>query len=149
MRKFHFGLVTVLKVRQQAEKRARQEFLDQKKRLAEEIRHLEVLLTTLSQCESDARPRDNEFLDVVLVKAQRNYLQLLEGKILKSRDAIRWLETDVQRLQRAWVQAQKAVKVLERLKARRYAEYQKHAQQQEQKLLDDMSLIRHQASQEH
>jgi flagellar FliJ protein len=148
MRKFHFSLTTVLKVRQQAEKRTKQEYLDQKKSLQFEMQHLETLLTALSQCESEARPADNEFLDLVLARAQRNYLALLEKKILKTRERIRWLEEDLTRLQIAWMEAQKAVKVLERLKERKYADYRKNAQQQEQKFIDDISSIRHQATQQ-
>jgi flagellar FliJ protein len=142
MRRFEFGLKNLLKVRQTTEDRLKQEYALQSRRLADEYRKLEILLAQILASEGDARAAQAGAVDINLERTYFEYLQALERRLIKTRAHIAGLEADLQRQQGALLQARRAVKVLEKLRERRWAEYAKKTQRQEQKSLDDLTMMR-------
>lgn len=143
MRRFEFGLKNVLKVRQTTEERLKQEYAQQTRRLADEYRKLETLSAQILASEKETRAARSGGLDINLERRYFEYLQALERRLLKNRAQIAVLETELKRQQGVLLQARRAVKVLEKLRERRWAEYAKKARRQEQKSLDDLTLMRH------
>jgi flagellar FliJ protein len=143
MRRFEFGLKTVLKVRRSTEERLKQEYANQTRRLNEEYRKLETLSAQVLASEEEARAAQSNQVDLALERAYCEYLQSLERRLAKTRERIVLLETELKRQQAVLLQARRAVKVLEKLRERRWAEYHKKSQQQEQKNLDDLTMMRH------
>jgi flagellar FliJ protein len=143
MRRFEFGLKTVLKVRRSTEERLKQEYANQTRRLNEEYRKLETLSAQVLASEEEARAAQSNQVDLALERAYCDYLQTLERRLTKTRERIVLLESELKRQQAVLLQARRAVKVLEKLRERRWAEYHKKSQQQEQKNLDDLTMMRH------
>jgi len=143
MRRFEFGLKTVLKVRRSTEERLKQEYANQTRRLNEEYRKLETLSAQVLASEEEARAAQSNQVGLALERAYCEYLQSLERRLAKTRERIVLLETELKRQQAVLLQARRAVKVLEKLRERRWAEYHKKSQQQEQKNLDDLTMMRH------
>jgi flagellar protein FliJ len=143
MRRFDFGLKNVLKVRQSTEERLKEEYAHQTRCLAEEYRKLEALTAQARSAEGEARAAQAGQVDLSLERSYFEYLQALERRLAKAQDRIALLETERLRQQAVLLQARRAVKVLEKLRERRWAEYHKKSLRQEQKNLDDLSLMRH------
>jgi len=148
MRRFNFNLQTVLKVRQQTEKRQKQEYFDQKRRLHEECRRLEDLEETVRKSAAEAKERACHHFDVTLEQAYCDYLQMLQGRIRRSREIKQGLEEELKRRLAVLIQARKAVKVLEKLRERKVEAYRKDARRTEQKYFDEVALLRHQIAED-
>lgn len=143
MRRFEFGLKTVLKVRQSTEERLKQEFAQQARQLSEEYRNLEKLSAQILASEKQVRASQGGAVDLNLERAYFEYLQALERRLSKSRERIQLMEAELRRQQEILLQARRAVKVLEKLREKRWAEYHKKIQRQEQKNADELTMMRH------
>jgi flagellar FliJ protein len=129
-------------MRQTTEDRIKQEYADQSLRLTEEYRKLEDLIVQMTQSEAGARKAQNGCVDVSLEQAYGQYLLTLEQRIQKTKERITVMETELKRQQDALIQARKTVKVLEKLRERRWAEYHKASERQEVKSMDDLTMMR-------
>lgn len=148
MQRFRFNLQTVLKVRRQNEKRHKQEYFDQKQKMLAERRRVEALEAEVRRAAAEARERESRYFEVVLEQAYCDYLQLQEKRIRQGRESIRRMEEELQQRLQALIQARRAVRVLEQVRERRYAEYRKENRRSEQRFFDDMAVLRHQPAEE-
>ncbi len=148
MRRFRFGLQTVLQVRQSHETRLKQELAVQSRILTEEYQKLEELQKRIVDSENEARAHKQANVDMSLEQAYHAYLKSLDQKIKNEQETILRLEAELKRQQVELIKARKAVKVLEKLRERRLEEYQKHERRQDQKNSDDLTSMRHSASSE-
>jgi flagellar FliJ protein len=148
MRRFRFGLQTVLQVRQTHETRLKQELAVQSRVLTEEYQKLAALQNRIVESENEVRAQKKTQVDMSLERAYHAYLQSLDKKIKSERETILRLEIELKRQQVELIKARKAVKVLEKLRERRLEEYQKNERRQDQKDSDDLTSMRHSASSE-
>jgi flagellar FliJ protein len=149
MRQFQFALETLLRLRRHTEDRAKQEYADQQRRVEEEKTMLEQLQTARLQTEAQARQARLQEVNMILEKACDNYRRRLGEQIHQAHATLQQLEEELVRQREILLGAQRAVKVLEKLKARRYTEYLKAARRQEQIFLDEIGISHFQPIRNH
>jgi len=148
MQQFRFGLQTLLRIRQRMEARAKNEFSDQMRRVNKQEEYLTGLLEEQKHLEEKAKQAARVQVDVAVEKSCADYSQTLWQRIEQAGIKLEQLKTELERRREALIQAQQEVKILEKLRERRYAEYIKEVRRREQYFLDEVASTRFQAAQE-
>lgn len=143
MRKFRFTLQTLLRIRRRLEKRCQQEYADQKFRVETHQDHLARSRSELLEREIQARLPAPGAVDLAIKRAFTDYQTRLREQIAKDQAKLVFLEEELKKRQQALARAARAVKVLEKLKFRRYQEHRLEGNRLEQNRLDEVAVIRH------
>ncbi|MCD4813472.1 flagellar export protein FliJ [bacterium] len=140
MQPFQFGLATLLRIRCKMEERAKNEFNDQQRRVLEQTKLLEQLMEDRKTAEVKAKAAGRETVDLALEKNCAEYIQTLRYRIEAAQLRLNQLSEALEQLRDNYIQAQQAVKILEKLKEHRYSDYLKEARRQEQNFLDEVAI---------
>ena len=135
MKKFQFRLATLLKVREREEDLA-------KKELAEAYMELEKVIEAIAQLESERQSADDERKTLHCTAANlaeyADYLDGLRAKITEQQDEMLRLRNVVETKRQVLVLARQKVKALEKLRERRYNQWEEELNRQEQVFLDEV-----------
>jgi flagellar FliJ protein len=143
-KRFVFKLETVLRLRQQREDR-------QKRVVAERLRQIGQMRGRIAALERQIREQVaglradalHTTLDVVGLARNRHYLSRLQRHRLEAQSQLGMLEKRLAQERAVLAHAAKERKVIEKLKERQYARYQKDLARQERIEADDLSTTRY------
>jgi len=138
MKKFKFNLESVLNFRQLQEEQAKQRFGQAKMyalRQKELLQHYQEVLSKEQETFIDK-------IDISLLQHKEMYIDCLCQRIERQEEAVKKAEDIVRERQIEVTKAVQATKVLDNLKEKRYQEYLAESNHEEQKLLDEIGLIR-------
>jgi len=140
VRPFQFRLETLLKFRRMQEEQAQVALAEATAAFVAEQEALSALETELAAYVDDYRRKRREPVEISTLKMLRDYYDKLKGDIARQQGRV----DDADRKRRECLavleEAAKARKLVEKLKEKRFAQYQAEALLEEQKLLDELGL---------
>lgn len=131
MEEFNFSLQKVLEYRLQVEDQVKGHFAEVNRLENEKNTELDQVMQ-----EKDSMMETPQF-SVSRMQVTRRYLQALNEQIMIYHDQLLGLQAQKEQVRSELIEAQKQRKILERLKAKQLAQYQKDLAREEQKQLDD------------
>lgn len=141
---FKFRFQTLLRYRKRIEERRERGFMTIKKRELEEREVLNRLNMEKAKLEGMfSLEKDKKDVDIYLLNLYENYMDALEEGILKQKDILEKVENESEKKRTALLSALKDRKIIERLKEREEANYLAWINKREQRLVDDISVIRY------
>lgn len=139
-RAFRFRLERLLDLRRAKEGAAQRALADARRAVEEETRRLAELLAEEEEGRRMSRGLRQGRLDLPTLQLQESHRQAIERRIRTSRE--RLLELGKAELEKrlALTEAMKAVKILERVREKRLAEWTRAGEREERKFLDEVAL---------
>jgi len=134
---FRFRLERFLEIRRAKEEVAQREFARAAGAAAEETRRLAALLAEEEDSKRASRERRRGPLDLAALRLQEGYLSAVDRRVRASRERLLELQRAEGEKRQALVEAMKAVKVLERFRERKLAEWTRSLDREERKVLDE------------
>jgi flagellar export protein FliJ len=134
---FRFRLERFLDIRRAKEELAQRDFARAAGAVREETRRLTALLAEEEESKRASRELRRGPLDLAALRLQEGYLSAVDRRVRESRERLLELGRAEAEKRRALVEAMKAVKVLERFRERKLAEWTRSADREERKLLDE------------
>ena len=138
MSAFRFRLERFLEIRRAKEDVAQREFAEAARAVQEETRRLAALLAEEEESKRASRALRRGPLDLTTLRLQEGYLGAVDRRVRASRERLLELGRAEGEKRRALVEAMKAVKVLERFRERKLAEWIQTADREERKALDEV-----------
>lgn len=139
-RAFRFRLERLLDLRRAKEGAAQRALADARKAVEEETLRLAELLAEEEEGRRTSRGLRQGRLDLDVLQLQEGHRQAIERRIRTSRERLLELGKAEQEKRLALTEAMKAVKVLERVRERRLAEWTRAGEREERKFLDEVAL---------
>ncbi len=137
---FRFRLERLLDLRRAKEGAAQRALADARRAVEEEGRRLAELLAEEEEGRRTSRGLRQGVLDLGVLRLQEGYRNAVERRIRASRERLVELgKVELERRQ-ALTEAMKAVKVLERVREKRLAEWTRAEDRAERKFLDEVAL---------
>jgi flagellar export protein FliJ len=134
---FRFRLERFLEIRRAKEDVAQRDFARAAGAVAEETRRLEALLAEEEECGRAWRVPARGPLDLAALRLREDCLSAVDVRVRASRERLLELGRVEAEKRRALVEAMKAVKVLERFRERKLAEWTRALDREERKVLDE------------
>jgi flagellar protein FliJ len=134
---FRFRLERFLDIRRAKEDVAQREFARAAREAREETGRLAALLAEEEESKRASRERRRGPLDLAALRLQEGYLSAVDRRVRASRERLLELGRAEAEKRRALVEAMKAVKVLERFRERKLAEWTRSLDREERKVLDE------------
>ncbi len=143
-KRFRFNLETVLKIRQQREDAAKRVVAARLRQIAEVEGEIAGLQTQI-RLEIDAFRRSHAQgrIDVTRITRHRHWLIQLDQGVLIARHRMSELQQELARERAVLTEARKQVRVLEKLKERRYQRYRKELARAEARENDEIGNVLH------
>ena len=148
MKEFHFSLENVLSYRLQIEEAKKREFAMAHQATFAQLLALQDFYVLESKGKVELRaieskPRDLRLEDIL---AQRRYLGSIAQKIVHARGLVQKRAQEEEVARRAYVQARKDRRLLERLRERRRGDYDYEVGREERKEMDEVASRRPESS---
>jgi flagellar FliJ protein len=141
MRRFEFRLDGLARLREQQRRAALRALGEAQRHSARQARELGALAREHAAAHGAlARLRAPGTLDLFAVRLQEQYVRAVERAIDRAREALRKRLEDEQAARAAYVEARRRVRVLERLRERRLAEWRAEADREERMALDEVAI---------
>ncbi|HEX7898198.1 MAG TPA: flagellar export protein FliJ [Planctomycetota bacterium] len=137
MSAFRFRLERLLEIRRAKEEVAQRDFAEAARAAQAEARALAALLAEEEESKRASRELRRGPLDLAALRLQEGYLSAVDKRVRASRGRLLELQAAEAGKRRALVEAMKAVKVLERFRERKLAEWILSADRDERKVLDE------------
>ena len=143
MKKFSFRLETLLKHRNNIEERERTRFSGIRGELAAEVDHLRTLQTRQAQTLADLVLLKTGPYDPQDISWHYLYLSRLSRQMEQSSKRIVDLEARLETQRQAMIDATRDAKMIANLKRKKAKEFLVELERNEQKMIDEMIVIRH------
>ncbi|MDF2549996.1 MAG: Flagellar FliJ protein [Chlamydiales bacterium] len=143
MKKFHFKLETLQKVRQLKENEARLNFEKAQQVVAIKQREVDEVRAQMQLAESDFTKARSGFLSAPDFSAHSAYALGLHQLLEKKEDALIEAKNIAFKKRQELEKAVKARKVLDKLHEKQYADWQKLVDQSERNFADEMAILRY------
>ena len=137
-RRFSFRLEPVLNYRRVVEDTKKKEFALVKKDIVEQNKKITFLLREEDKVKMEIKEMEKGEIDVVKVRHYISYLNTLNNNIMREIGVLTKLNEKEVAKRRELSEATKGVKVIERIKERRYSEYMYEVGREERKVLDEV-----------
>ena len=137
---FRFRLERLLDLRRAKEGVAQRALADARRAVEEEERRLAELLAEAEEGRRTSRGQRKGLLDLDVLRLQERYRNTIEERIGTSRERLLALGKAEQEARASLTEAMKAVKVLERVREKRLAEWTRAEDREERKFLDEVAL---------
>lgn len=137
MSAFRFRLERLLEVRRAKEDVAQRDFAEASRALREETRRLTALLAEEEEVKAASRDARRGPLDLAALRLHEGYLGAVDRRVRATRERLLELGRAEAEKRRALVEAMKGVKVLERFRERKLAEWTRTRERDERKALDE------------
>lgn len=143
VKKFKFGLDTLLQVRERKEEAARQDLATAHRVLQEKIQVVEALEKEGNEVEESMRYKKGVTLAVVELKERLQYMELVRKRIADGQDAVMKAKNVVALKREVAEAAMRDRKTIENLKEKQYVRWKKEVATSESALLDELATVRH------
>lgn len=147
MKKFQFGLDSVLDYRQQVLESRQNEYAKGLQKVAQQQQVLDEIQVRYHDL--NRRFREEAALGITIADAMafENGLRVLEMEITRESKRLKELEAEVEKLRARVLEAHQDAAILERLKEKKKDAYQKQLQKQDEQFIDELvSAVRATAS---
>lgn len=147
MKKFQFGLDSVLDYRQQVLESRQNEYAKGLQKVAQQQQVLDEIQARYHDL--NRRFREEAALGITIADAMafENGLRVLEMEITRESKRLKELEAEVEKLRARVLEAHQDAAILERLKEKKKDAYQKQLQKQDEQFIDELvSAVRATAS---
>jgi len=134
---FRFRLERFLEIRRAKEDVAQRELARAALAVREETLRLTALLAEEEECRRASRDLRRGPLDLAALRLGEDYRSAMDRRVRDSRERLLELGRAEAGKRLALVEAMKAVKVLERLRERKLAEWTRSVEREERKVLDE------------
>lgn len=138
---FRFRLERLLEIRRVREGAAQRAHADARRAVEEAERRLSALLAEEEEGRGASRARRSGTLDLAVLRAHAEWQAGLDRRLRDARERLRERQDVELEKRRALVEAQKAVKVLERVREKRLAEWSRARDVEERKILDEVAQV--------
>jgi flagellar FliJ protein len=140
-RAFRFRLENVLRYRRLIEEIKEKELASIRAQIHRQKQKIELIEKEEANIMSELRLMNQKNLDLIAIRIHQNYLSFLKRRIMYEKDVLNLLlQKEKQKLDE-YIEARKNTRVLERLKERRFAQWQYEVDREEQKFLDDIGAV--------
>jgi flagellar FliJ protein len=141
MKRFSFNLESVLNHRKLLEEREQEKLskIHQALLLAQNQR--EKLRLEIEDCRHLMAKEQKGVIDLDKIRHLASYMEKLELEIVQLSHHILRIETEKQRQMELLVEARKQREIVDKLKEKRLATYEREGRELEQKLLDELSVV--------
>jgi len=150
MRKFSFSLEAVLDYRKVLEEREQEKLQKINQAILQAQNKLNLLRNEIDDCRLMAVGCQKGIIDIDKIRHLVAYIEKLEMEVIQLTLHITQLDKErTQQLERV-VQAKRRREVVDKLKEKKFAHYEREAREVEQKLLDELAIVnfRHEDMQE-
>ena len=142
MKKFSFGLETLLRYRKSLEEKELEELSRIQASVQRERERAEELRTKARETSIEAARRRGEFAQEEELVWYYRYLDRLETEIQKSQERLASLEQEIQKKRAEVIEASKKKKILDTLKGRKEKEFISALDRQEEQEVGDLVVTR-------
>ena len=143
MKKFQFKLESVLKIRKQAEQEALIDLQEAESQLKKILDHIASLEKEILETETSLRSQARQALSAQEIAYHSSYIQLTRVKIEKMQDNMLRAKNNVEEKRQIAVKAMQERKMIEKLKEKRYSQWEKEIVEKERSQLDEIGTMRH------
>lgn len=143
MKAFDFRLQTKLNISVRQEDIARENLQASLQVRNEIARHLDQLADRVQEIESTIREQNQDMAAFSILVARRQYLPVLHQRKTEVQSHLQEAETVVDSARSHLFERARETNTLEKLKQRQWQEYLKEAQQEEQKVIDELATSGH------
>lgn len=143
MKAFDFRLQTKLNISVRQEDIARENLQASLQVRNEIAQHLDQLADRVQEIESTIREQNQDSAAFSVLVARRQYLPVLHGRKTVVQNHLQEAETVVDSARSHLFERARETNTLEKLKQRQWQEYLKEAQQEEQKVIDELAISGH------
>lgn len=149
MKKFFFNLESVLNHRRLLEEREQEKLSKIHQALLLAQNQKEGLHLQIEDCFKMMAQEQKGLIDLDKIRHLASYIDKLELEIAQLAQQILKIEVEKQRQMECFVEARKQREIVDKLKEKKHATYEKEGRELEQKLLDELSVVqfRHQDAQ--
>ena len=141
MKKFTFNLESVLNHRKLLEDKERQKLLRINQSILQAEQDRDKLRHEINDCRQMVVGRQKGIIDIDKIRHLAAYIEKLEFDVIQFTLHISQLEKEkAQQLERL-VQAKRRREVVDKLKEKKLAHYERETRELEQKLLDDLTIV--------
>ncbi|WP_276206987.1 flagellar export protein FliJ [Natranaerobius trueperi] len=140
MKKFHFSLDRVLRVKEINEDKKKDEFQRAQKYKDQIEKQLNELKQSKESIIKELNDTQKNPVQIQYLKTYHNYLSSLDEQITNQSYKLQIAEKELKHVRQEWIDAKQEKRVLEKLKERHYQEFRKESLKQEQKVLDEMTV---------
>lgn len=138
MASFKFSLQTLLRLKEQLEKNAKNELGAAIKKLVEEKSKLKVIEDNIDITTNDFRAACSGIIHPEKIKEIKTYLEHLQYEREKQKENVKRQQKNVDIIRERLVEIMKERKVLENLKEKEFQEYLKEEKKKEQQQVDEL-----------
>jgi len=143
MKKFHFNLITLLKVRCEKEKLTQKEFMAAQMELDRLLEKMALLQQEGKTLEEEIRTKQQAGIHPSELSNFLDYLNLIRQRIAEQEDGVMRAKNIVEEKRAALSHAMKERKVIEKLKETKFAQWEKEMQTREKGFLDELATMRY------
>lgn len=143
MARFHYKMQGILDIKEKLETRAKQDFAEANKRLAEEKEKLAVLQARKEAFMEEGKNLRMEHIDVRKIKENKLAVMKMDEYISKQIIQINQAAKAVERARAVLQELVQERKAHEKLKENAFAEFMKEEQSQESKEIDQLTTYTH------
>jgi flagellar FliJ protein len=139
---FHFRLQPVLDYRKLSEEKLMLECMDAERRLGDEREALKKLDTELVDLISELKEKRNGKLSATDVSFYLSYINSIKNKESRQKEIVCKVEEDLKERKTELADAAGKRKVLEKIRERKFKEYELSVDDKERKMLDETAILR-------
>ena len=143
MKRFHFSLEALLKMRKMEEKIVYEDFISSSKKVEEAIAELGKLQLEYDDIEKECRNRQANCEKLTVIRDYFFYLQNLQDKIANKQDLIFFLKNDLGEKRQVFIEAQQNTKAIDLIKEKKYLQWQEKYKKEEIKILDEIANVKY------
>ncbi|MBI2900354.1 MAG: flagellar export protein FliJ [Planctomycetes bacterium] len=147
-KRFAFRLDRLLQLRRMREELKKRELAAANRAVARQQQEILQLFVDEEETKTELRGLKTRTLDLVAIRLREHYLNVLNRRIGEAYRGLQDLQSKVAEKRKELVEAMQGVRVLERLRERKRAEYDLEVSREEQKFLDEVGsrMTREEAS---
>lgn len=138
MKKFRFGLDSVLDYRQQVLDGLQGEYAKALEQVRQQEARKEAVELQYAQLNQEFRERAAEGISVADAMGYESGLRVLERTIRQAEERLQQLRDEAEQVRQRLVAARQDSMSLEKLRERKLEDYRKEAQKQEERLIDEL-----------
>jgi len=143
MKKFHFKLDALLRVRKERENVARQDLSVARQDLQEHLEYMGKLENEGQAVEDAMRFNKNAKIDAADLAIHRQYMEVLKVRISHQQDKVMESKNVVEGKRQVVTQAMQERKVIEKLKEKQYAKWRSEVESAEKAFFDEQGTMRY------
>ena len=139
MRRFKFGLDTLLEMRCRKEEQVKLLLAEKNRNIMDAQKEFFDIHAQLKELQNSEKLKREKVIDVMLLRYSVSYRFKLKENLLSAGQKIDDLKAQAEEIRKSLVAATKNRRAIEIIKERRFAEWKKEYKSQEQGFIDDIS----------